>query len=109
MSKDKDQKHSICFPDSEKKKAERIAALLDLDEWYHSFGIGINLALAHAEASFKGFTRVVSCTPRLADLIESNPEFIEALCEEGVVEWLTPFVLAKPKQSNHPAPDTTQP
>jgi hypothetical protein len=100
MSKDKDQKHSICFTDSEKKKAERIAALLDLDEWYHSFGIGINLALAHAEASVKGFTRVVSCTPRLADLIESNPEFFAALCEEGVVEWLTPFVLGKEKDAS---------
>lgn len=98
MSEDKDRKHSIRFPDREKKKAERIAALLQLDEWCYSFGIGINLALDYAEASVKGYTRVVSCTPCLAKLIEDNPEFIEALCEEGVVEWLTPFVLGKSRQ-----------
>ena len=98
MTENKNCKHSVSFPDREKKKAERIAALLQLDEWYYSFGIGINLALAHAEASVKGYTRVVSCTPCLAKLIEDNPEFIEALCEEGVVEWLTPFVLTKSRQ-----------
>ncbi len=52
---------------------------------------------------------MLTCTPKLAEIIENNREFIAALCEEGVVEWLTPFVLAKSKQSNHPAPDTTQP
>ena len=31
---------------------------------------------------------------------------IEALCEENVVEWLTPFVLTKSKQSTT---DTDQP
>jgi hypothetical protein len=51
---------------------------------------------------------MLACTPKLAEIIENNREFIAALCEEGVVEWLTPFVLAKPKQSNHPTPDTTQ-
>ena len=109
MTEDKNYKHSVFFPDKVKKKAERIAALLQLDEWCYSFSIGINLALAHAEASVKGYTRVVSCTPCLAKLIEDNPEFIEALCEEGVVEWLTPFVLAKSRQGGQPTPDTTQP
>ena len=98
MTEDKNWEHSISFSDKVKKKAERIAALLQLDKWYYSFVIGINLALAHAEASVKGYTRVVSCTPCLAKLIEDNPEFIEALCEEGVVEWLTPFVLTKSRQ-----------
>ena len=95
MTEDKNRKHSVSFPDREKKKAERIAALLQLDEWYYSFGIGMNLALAHAEASVKGYTRVASCTPCLAKLIEDNPEFFQALCEEGVVEWLTPLALTK--------------
>jgi hypothetical protein len=54
-------------------------------------------------------TEVIHCTSKMAALIKDNPEFFAALCEEGVVEWLTPFVLAKSKQSNHPAPDTTQP
>ena len=98
MSKDKDFEHSICFKDSEKKKAERIAALLKLDKWYYSFGIGLNLGLKHAEASVKGDTEVVFCTPYVAELIKNNQKFIEALCEEGVVEWLTPFVLTKSKQ-----------
>ena len=111
MTEDKSFKHSVGFPDSEKKKAERIAALLQLDEWWYSFGIGINLALAHAEASVKGYTRVVSCTPCLAKVIENNPEFIEALCEEGVVERLTPFVLAKSRQGSiaQSTTDTNQP
>jgi hypothetical protein len=109
MTKDKNFKHSISFTDSEKKKAERIAALLQLDKWYHSFAIAIDLALAHAEASVKGYTKVAFCTPCLAELIENNPKFIEALCEEGVVEWLTPFVLAKSRQSAQPTPDTAQP
>ena len=110
MTEDKSFKHSVSFPDREKKKAERIAALLQLDEWCYSFGIGIDLALAHAEASVKGYTRVVSCTPCLAKLIEDNPEFIEALCEEGVVEWLTPFVLAKSRQgATQSTTDTNQP
>jgi len=46
------------------------------------------------------------CTPKLAEVLNSNPKFIEALCEEGVVEWLTPFVLTKSKQSTT---DTNQP
>jgi hypothetical protein len=54
-------------------------------------------------------TEVIHCTSKMAALIKDNPEFMAALCEEGVVEWLTPFVLAKSRQSNHPATDTTQP
>ena len=98
MSEDKDYKHSILFTDSVKKDAERMAALLKLNEWHHCFDIGLNLGLAHAEASVKGDTEVVFCTPYVAELIENNQKFIEALCEEGVVEWLTPFVLTKSKQ-----------
>ena len=107
MSEDKDFEHSIRFTDSVKKSAERIAALLKLDEWYHSFGIGLNLGLKHAEASVKGDTKVVFCTPELAALLENNQKFIEALCEEGVVEWLTPFVLTKSKQGGIAQSTTT--
>jgi hypothetical protein len=90
--------NSIIFPDSEKKKAERIAALLELDKWYHSFPVGLNLLLVGAEAHAKGDTVAIFCSPKLAALIQDNPKFIEALCEEGVVESLTPFVLTKSKQ-----------
>ena len=106
MSKDDGFSHGIQFADSEKKKAEQVAALLELNEWFYSFGIGLDLALRHAKASAKGNTEVVFCTPYVAELLKSNPKFIEALCEEGVVEWLTPFVLTKSKQST---PDTNQP
>jgi hypothetical protein len=109
MSKDKDSHDSINFPHKERKRAERIAALLKLSDWPHAFGIGLHLAEQHAEASARGKTAVAFCAPKLTELLENNPEFIAALCEEGVVEWLTPFVLAKSKQSNHPTPDTTQP
>ena len=107
MSEDKDFEHSIRFTDSVKKDAERIAALLKLDEWYHSFVIGIHLGLRHAEASVKGDTEVVFCTPYVAELIKNNQKFIEALCEEGVVEWLTPFVLTKSKQGGVAQSTTT--
>jgi hypothetical protein len=108
MSKDKDLRDSINFPREERKRAERIAALLKLSDWPHAFGIGLHFAEQHAEACVIGRTEMLSCTPKMAEIIENNHEFFAALCEEGVVEWLTPFVLAKPKQSNHPTPDTTQ-
>jgi hypothetical protein len=109
MSKDNDLRDSINFPHEERKRAERIAALLKLRDWPHAFCIGLHFAERHAEASVIGHTEMLTCTPKLAEIIENNREFIQALCEEGVVEWLTPFVLAKSKQSNHPATDTTQP
>ena len=109
MSKDNDSRDSIRFPHKERKRAERIAALLRLSDWPHAFGIGLHFAEKHAEASVIGRTEMLACTPKLAEIIENNREFIAALCEEGVVEWLTPFVLAKSKQSNQPTPDTTQP
>jgi hypothetical protein len=109
MSKDKDSRVSISFPGAHEKRAQRIAALLELDDWPHVFGLGLRLVEGHAEASVRGKTAVAFCAPKLKEVIENNPEFFAALCEEGVVEWLTPFVLAKSKQSNHPTPDTTQP
>jgi hypothetical protein len=91
--------NSVRFPDSEKKKAERIAALLNLDGWCQAFDLGVKLALKFAEAYIKGDTEIVYCTPKVSALIENNPKFIKALCEEGVVEWLTPFVLTKSSQA----------
>jgi hypothetical protein len=90
--------HALEYCDVAKKKAVRIAALLRLNRDLDSWDLGLNLALGHAEASIKGDTEVVFCTPYVAELLKSNPQFIEALREEGVVEWLTPFVLTKSKQ-----------
>jgi hypothetical protein len=50
---------------------------------------------AGAEAYVKGKTGVVFCTPELEASIENHPDFFKALCQEGVIEWLTPFVLTK--------------
>jgi hypothetical protein len=108
MSKDKDSRVIISFPVAHKKRAQQIAALLELGDWLHVLSLGLQLVEGHAEASVRGKTAVAFCAPKLTEVLESNPEFIAALCEEGVVEWLTPFVLAKSKQSNHPATDTTQ-
>jgi hypothetical protein len=98
MSKDDDSRESVTFPRKERKRAERIAALLELGDWPHAFGMGLHFAEQHAEASVKGRTEILTCTPKMKEIIGSNPDFFEALCEEGVVEWLTPFVLGKSRQ-----------
>lgn len=95
-----DKPHIIKFTDSVKKKAERIAALLGLNEWWYSFGVGIDLAMDCAEAYVKDNTECVFCTPKIADMIKNNPKFIAALAEEGVVEWLAPLVLTKTVQES---------
>ena len=55
-------------------------------------------AKGHDEVKAKSRAKSIFVAPELAMLIANNPEFIEALCEEGVVEWLTPFVLTKSRQ-----------
>ena len=106
MSKDKDFRHDVGFTDAGKKKFERIAALCKFESWNRAIDFSAEVALSYAEAYVKGDTMVYFCTPKLAEIIENNPEFIEALCEEGVVEWLTPFVLAKSRQGNQPTPQS---
>jgi hypothetical protein len=98
MSEDR-HPHHICVSDKGRKEAERAAALLNLKNWLQATSLGIKLVLDHAEASVKGATEIAYCTPETRAMLENNPKFIEALCEEGVVEWLTPFVLTKSKQS----------
>ena len=108
MSKDKDFRHVVRFTDAGKKEFERIAALCEFESWNGAIDFSGSLALLYAEAYVKGDTVVHFCTPKLGNVLKNNPEFIAALCEEGVVEWLTPFVLAKSRQGNQPTPDTTQ-
>ena len=106
MSEHTPRPHHIACSNDFKKRAERIAALLDLDSWHHAVGTSVDIALLVAEAYVKGDTEIITCTPEEAELLRINPEFFKALCEEGVVEWLTPFVLTKSKR---PTPDTNQP
>lgn len=97
-----EMKHSIECNDEFKKMAERVAALLELESWYFAISVAMAMALKFAEAYVKGDTELVFCTRKVARLIEENPKFIKALCEEGVVEWLTPFVLTKTSQEAQP-------
>jgi hypothetical protein len=107
MNKDHDHPYTCSINERGKKAADMVAALLGLDGNGQALCIGLDLALQHAKASVTGGrTEVVFCKPELAALLENNQKFIEALCEEGVVEWLTPFVLTKSKQSTT---DTNQP
>jgi hypothetical protein len=95
MGKDKFS-HKVGFSDNAKKKMDRVAALLNLEDWCCSIDYGMDLALQDAEAHVKGKTAVVFCTPELAISIKNHPAFFAVLCQEGVIEWLTPFVLGKP-------------
>ncbi len=80
--------------------------MLGLSHGGHSISEGLEIVLAHARAHATGETEIVFCTLEVKALIDNNPKFIEAFCEEGVVEWLTPLVLTKSKQSTT---DTNQP
>jgi hypothetical protein len=82
-----------------KKDIDIITALLKLESSGQALVVAVELALLFAKAHAKGETNVIFCTPKVDATIRNNPEFIAALCEEGVVEWLTPFVLGKAKDA----------
>jgi hypothetical protein len=92
---EKEYPHGLVITDKLKKELERAAALLNLEDWYQALSLGGFLAREYAEAHVKGNTAVFFCTSGLKTCIENNPAFFEALCQEGVIEWLTPFVLTK--------------
>lgn len=92
---------NFVFPSASRKEFERIAALLGLDDWMMAIGFSGRLALRFAEQHVKGKTEIAHVTPELEKLLTSNSEFFEALCEEGVLEWLTPLVLTKSTTSSH--------
>jgi hypothetical protein len=94
MSKD-EVWHQVSVSDAGKKKLDRAAALLGLDDFTEFMRIGLALAIFFAEEYVKGKTEVIYVTPEFNKLFKNNPEFFDALCQEGVIEWLTPLVLAK--------------
>lgn len=94
MGKDK-FRNNFSFTDEGKKKLERIAALLELEDSTKAVSVSVHLASECAEAYVKGATNYLFCTPELSASIKNHPAFFEALCQEGVIEWLTPFVLGK--------------
>lgn len=93
----KEHPHVIGFSDESRKQAERVAALMELKNWVGSYSLGLVLALKHAEQYVRGNTNYIFCTKEFDELVRNNQKFFEALCEEGVVEWLTPLVFAKDK------------
>jgi len=99
MSEDREHSYGFKLTDHGLKRLRRVAALLELEE-IDIFRLAFVLVCDHAEACIEGKTEVVYCSPSTAATVKNNPKFIEALCEEGVVEWLTPFVLTKSKQGD---------
>jgi len=91
----KEHPHVLGFSDSCKKKSERVAALMDLDDPGVSYVLGLDMVLKYAEEAVKGKSSYIFCTKEFYELVNNNQKFFEALCEEGVVEWLTPLVLTK--------------
>ena len=87
--------HQLCFSDEHKKAMVRAAVLLGKETWAEAITIGMLLVTLCAEAYAKGKTSFVFCTLKEKSLFDSHPDFFKALCEEGVIEWLTPFVLGK--------------
>lgn len=81
-----------------KKELERAAALLNCEDWFEVLGIAGELIIKYAEQYIKGKEAIMFCKPELGKLYSENEEFFNALCEEGVVECLTPFVLIKSSQ-----------
>jgi hypothetical protein len=87
--------HNLSFSDKHKKTMTRVAALLDSDDWKMAIAIGMRLAEFYAEAHVKGQTSIIFCEPDFENIYKSNKKFFKALCQDGVVEWLTPLVLGK--------------
>jgi hypothetical protein len=94
MGKDKSP-HMLGFSDNNKKLMEQAAALLNSQDWSEAVRLGMVLVIVYSEAYVKGKTGLVFCTPELEASIKNNPAFFAALCQEGVIKWLTPFVLGK--------------
>jgi hypothetical protein len=87
--------YRLTVPAKLKKQLDKAAALLDLNDWIDADNMGSDLVIKYAESHVKGKTSVLFCTPDVASCVKNNPAFFEALCQEGVIEWLTPFVLGK--------------
>jgi hypothetical protein len=88
-----DKPHGVKFSDKSRKKWERVAALLNLDDWCHALAVAEQLTLMFAEEYVKGNGEILCVPSGFAKLYKDNPKFFEALCEEGVVEWLEHFVI----------------
>ena len=85
--------HELCFSDEHKKAMARAAALLDQESWEFAVATGMSLVTLYSQQFVKGNSCAIFCKPELDHLFQNYPEFFDALCKEGVVEWLMPLVL----------------
>lgn len=81
------------------KKVLQIAALMDLGDKTRSpakmaLDFAIDLGLDYAKNYIQGKTAISFCEAKGAEIFNNHLQFFEALCEEGVIEWLEPLVLA---------------
>jgi hypothetical protein len=93
--------HKLQFNDAGREPFDRIAALMDFDDWKIAIVYSGDIILQCAEQAVKGNTVIVCETPEFDQLYQNNKEFFKALCEDGVIEWLTPLVLAKSSTPTH--------
>ena len=90
---------TIDFGEESKRQLDVITALMDFDSIYHSLAWAISLGEGIAKENAKGRTEMYCLKPELSNLITHNPKFFEALCEEGVLEWVKPFVMRKTEEA----------
>jgi hypothetical protein len=64
--------HKLQFCDAGRKQFERIAVLLDLDDWNQAIGFSAVFTLQFAEQHVKGRTEVAYITPELKKLLTSD-------------------------------------
>jgi hypothetical protein len=93
--------HKLQFNDAGREPFDRIAALMDFDDWKNAIVYSGDIISQCAEQIVKGNTEIICTTPEFDQLYQNNKEFFKALCEDGVVEWLTPLVLAKSSTPPH--------
>ena len=86
---------TIDFDELAKRQLDTICALKEHESILISLDWAVNVAESISKKQARGATSIHCLTPALGDLIQNNPKFFEALCEEGVVEWLTPLVMGK--------------
>ena len=86
--------YSLCYSEAINKQINKISALLDFDDELLVWLNALNLYEEAAKNKIKG-KKPIFLEEKLAKLIEGNPEFFEALSSDGVVEWLSHFVLSK--------------
>jgi len=90
--------HGLAFSNKAKADFEVIASLMGLDDWKDAIDLGRYLGLEHAKAHVRGETQACYLTPEQAAILNDNEEFFDALCEDGMIEWLTPLVLRRKRE-----------